>query len=232
MVRRAEGEFTVDGRPASWVRDGTMSGRPLVLLAHGAGAPLDSPFMVGTAAGLVSRGLCVARFNFPYMETRVREGSRRPPDRAPRLLDAWRRMLDVATRWRGHGPVVLAGKSMGGRMASMLLAEGRAPEAVGAVYLGYPLHPPGKPEKLRADHLPDVRVPQLFLSGTKDPLCDLSLLRPILRRLGTSASLVTVERGDHSLAMKRKEPMLGSDAWLDEMAAFVLEKPGTISRGS
>ena len=117
---------------------------------------LDSPFMVGTAAGLVSRGLCVARFNFPYMETRVREGSRRPPDRAPRLLDAWRRMLDVATRWRGHGPVVLAGKSMGGRMASMLLAEGRAPEVVGAVYLGYPLHPPGKPRPTNEHHVPEV----------------------------------------------------------------------------
>ena len=106
-------------------------------------------------------------------------------------------------------------------MASMLLADGRAPEAVGAVYLGYPLHPPGRPERLRADHLPDVTVPQLFLSGTKDPLCDLARLRPVLRRIGPSARLVTVEGGDHSLAVRRKEPMLGSDAWLDEMADFV-----------
>ncbi|MEN8150216.1 MAG: alpha/beta family hydrolase [Planctomycetota bacterium] len=208
-------------RPAGWVRDGTMAGRPLVILAHGAGAPLDSAFMAGTAAGLVERGLCVARFNFPYMEQRVREGSRRPPDRAPRLLDAWRAMLDIATRWRNRGPIVAAGKSMGGRMASMLLAEGRAPEVVGAVYLGYPLHPSGKPEKLRADHLPDVPVPQLFLSGTKDPLCDLRRLRPVLRKLGDRARLVTVKGGDHSLAVRRKEPMKGSDAWLDEMAGFV-----------
>jgi predicted alpha/beta-hydrolase family hydrolase len=135
-------------------------------------------------------------------------------------------MIDVARRWRNRGPIVLAGKSMGGRMASMLLAEGRAPEAVGAVYLGYPLHPPGKPEKLRADHLPDVPVPQLFLSGTKDPLCDLRRLRPVLRRVGPSARLFVVDRGDHSLAVSRKEPMLGSEAWLSEVARFVLGRSG------
>jgi predicted alpha/beta-hydrolase family hydrolase len=157
------------------------------------------------------------------MERRVREGTRRPPDRAPRLLAAWRSMIDVARRWRRRGPIVLAGKSMGGRMASMLLAEGRAPEAVGGVWFGYPLHPPGRPEKLRADHLPDVPVPQLFLSGTKDPLCDLSLLRPVLRRIGGAARLVTVEGGDHSLAVKRSAPLLGSDSWLDAAADFVRE---------
>jgi predicted alpha/beta-hydrolase family hydrolase len=223
MARAATGEFLVHDLPCSWVRDGTLAGRPLVLLAHGAGAPLDSTFMAGTADGLVGRGLCVARFHFPYMERRVREGTRRPPDRAPRLIATWRAMIDVARRWRNRGPIVVAGKSMGGRMASMLLAAGDAPEAVGAVWFGYPLHPPGKPEKLRADHLPDVPVPQLFLSGTKDPLCDLSLLRHVLRRIGASARLETVEGGDHSLAVKRSAPVSGSAAWLDAAAEFVHE---------
>jgi len=226
MARRLTGEFIVDDLPCSWIREGTVRDRPLVLLAHGAGAPLDSAFMAGAAAGLVERGCCVARFHFPYMEKRVREGSRRPPDRAPRLLATWRAMLLVARRWRNRGPIVLAGKSMGGRMASMLLAAGDAPEAVGAIYFGYPLHPPGKPEKLRADHLPDVPVPQQFLSGTKDPLCDLSLLRPVLRRIGKSARLVKIDGGDHSLALKRSDPLLGSEVWLDAAAAFVREVAG------
>jgi predicted alpha/beta-hydrolase family hydrolase len=130
-------------------------------------------------------------------------------------------MLDIAARWRNRGPIVLAGKSMGGRMASMLLAEGRAPEAVGAIYFGYPLHPPGRPEKLRADHLPDVPVPQLFLSGTKDPLCDLALLKSVLKRLGRRAKLVAIEGGDHSLAKKRSDPLGGSEVWLDAAAEFI-----------
>ena len=221
MARTYRGELEVGGKPFSWSRTGPLDGRPLVVLAHGAGAPQTHPFMEGVSAGLVDRGLTVARFHFPYMERRVREGRNLPPDRAPVLLDTWRAMLDRARKWRGAGPLVMGGKSLGGRMASMLLAEGRAPGARGVIYLGYPLHPPGKPEKLRDAHLPGIAVPQLFVSGTKDPLCDLALLRPVLRRIGKSARLVTVEKGDHSLAVTRKDPMKGSEAWLGEVASFV-----------
>jgi uncharacterized protein len=221
MSRVWRGELDVGGKPAGWTRTGPLDGRPLVILAHGAGAPMTHPFMEGASAGLVDRGFTVARFNFPYMERAAREERRLPPDRAPVLLDTWRAMLDRARRWKGAGPVVMGGKSMGARMASMLLAEGRAPEAVGVFYLGYPLHPPGKPEKLRDAHLPDVPVPQLFVSGTKDSLSDLALLRPVLSRLGGRARLVTVEKGDHSLARSRKDPMAGSEEWLDEVAAFI-----------
>ena len=219
-MRIWKGESEASGKPFCWTRIGPLDGRPLVILAHGAGAPMTHPFMEGAAFGLVERGLTVARFNFPYMDKRTREGRKFPPDRAPVLLDTWRAMLDRARKWTGAGPIVMGGKSMGGRIASMLLAEGRAPEARGVFYLGYPLHPPGRPEKLRNAHLPEIEVPQLFISGTKDPLCALSLLHPVLKRIGKSARQITVEKGDHSLAVTRKEPMRGSDAWLDAVAAF------------
>lgn len=213
-------ELEVDGRAISWVRDGTLAGRPLVILAHGAGAPYTSPFMEETARGLVDRGLCVVRFHFPYMEAVQRTGAKKPPDPAKRLLATWRAMIDRALAMRGHGPIVIGGKSMGGRMASMLLAEGRAPEVRGAVYLGYPLHPPSKPEKLRADHLKDVPVPQLFVQGAKDALCDPKKLRAVLKAI-PSARHVEIAGADHSLARSRKDPMEGADEWLDAVAAFV-----------
>lgn len=220
-------ELEVDGRPISWVRDGAIAKRPLVLLAHGAGAPYTSPFMAETARGLAERGLCVVRFHFPYMEAAERTGSKKPPDPQKRLLATWRAMIDVALKMRGHGPLVLAGKSMGGRMASMLLAEGGAPEARGAVYLGYPLHPPSKPEKLRADHLARVPVPQLFVQGSKDALCDPKKLRGVLKKIPTARHL-ELEGADHSLARSRKDPMAGADEWLDAVAEFVK----TVARGS
>lgn len=212
--------FEVEGRPVSWVRDGALRGRPLVVLAHGAGAPYTHPFMVRAAEGLAARGCCVVRFHFPYMEAAQREGRRRGPDPQRRLLATWRAMLDRAVALRGRGPLVIGGKSMGGRMASMLLAAGDAPEAVGAVYLGYPLHPPGKPEKLRAAHLGDVPVPQLFVQGARDKLCDPARLRPVLRGLRDVEHL-ELEGADHSLARSRKAPLADADVWLDAVAAFV-----------
>lgn len=218
----AHGKLVVDEtRSARWVRQGALDGRPLVLLAHGAGAPYTHAFMQATADGLGARGLAVARFHFPYMQRRVDEGTRRPPDRAPVLLDTWRAMIDTALGWQGAGPLVLAGKSMGGRMASMLLADGRGDPARAAVYLGYPLHAPGKTEALRDAHLPDVPVPQLFLSGTKDSLARLDLLEGCVAKLGSNATLHLVQGGDHSLAVRRSAPLEGADAWLDVMADFV-----------
>lgn len=215
-------ELEVDGRPVSWVRDGKVGGRPLLILAHGAGAPYTSPFMAETAARLASRGLCVVRFHFPYMERMHREGGRRPPDGKKILRATWRAMLDKTRRMRGHGPIVIGGKSMGGRIASMLAADGEAPEARGLVYLGYPLHPPGRPEKLRADHLARVPVPQLFVQGSKDALCTPKLLRKALKRV-EGARHLEIEGGDHSLARSRKHPMRDADEWLDPVAEFVRE---------
>ena len=105
-------------------------------------------------------------------------------------------------------------------MASMLLAEGGAPEVVSAVYLGYPLHPPGRPEKLRAEHLAQVSVPQLFVQGEKDDLCQPAKLRAVLAKI-PSAKHLEIAGADHSLARSRKTPFEGSERWLDEVASFV-----------
>jgi predicted alpha/beta-hydrolase family hydrolase len=220
-------ELEVDGRTITWVRDGTIAKRPLVLLAHGAGAPYTSPFMTETARGLAERGLCVIRFSFPYMDAAQRAGTKKPPDPQKRLLATWRAMIGRALTLRGHGPLVLAGKSMGGRMASLLLADGGAPEARGIVYLGYPLHAPNKPEKLRADHLARVPVPQLFVQGSKDALCDPNRLRAVLKTIPTAQHL-EIEGADHSLARSRKEPMAGASEWLDAVAEFAMR----VARGS
>lgn len=219
MAQRG-GEFQMEGeRTATWTVDGEADGRPVVVLAHGAGAPMTHPFMEGTCAGFLDRDMCVVRFHFPYMEQMVREDRRLPPDRSPVLLDAWEGVLERTDT--AGGALVLAGKSMGGRMASMLLAEGRAPSAVGAIYLGYPLHPPGRPERIRAEHLGDVGVPQLFISGTKDRLCDLDLLEAALAPLGDRVETCLVEGANHSLAVNRREPMEGADTWLDAAAEFI-----------
>ncbi len=216
------GMFEVDGREARWERAGTMRGRPMFVFAHGAGASMHSPFMEHVTDGLVERGVCVVRFHFPYMELATQTERRRPPDPAARLLATWREVLALVRKMRGRGPLVIGGKSMGGRYASMLAAAGDAPDALGLVYLGYPLHPAGKPEKLRSDHLASVPAPQLFVSGTKDKLCEPALLRGVLKEL-PNARLVSVRGGDHSLATSRKKPFDGSDGWLDEIAEFIRE---------
>ena len=114
--------FDIDGRPVSWVRTGAMKGHPLFVFAHGAGAAMTHAFMEHTTNALVERGVCVVRFHFPYMELAVSTGKRRGPDPAARLLATWRAMLDRVKKMRTRGPVVIGGKSMGGRMASMLAA--------------------------------------------------------------------------------------------------------------
>ena len=130
-------------------------------IAHGAGSRFDHPFLTGFADGLASRGIATVRFNFPYAEA-----GRRMPGPAPHAIATWRA---VDERCHREGlPVWAMGKSYGGRMASMAAADDVITPA-GLVYLGYPLHPPGAPEKLRSAHLPDIAQPQLFLSGVSDP---------------------------------------------------------------
>ena len=125
MSARRRGRLDVGGRTASWVRDGALDGRPLLLLAHGAGAGAESEPLEQAAQGLVARGLAVARLQFPYMQTALETGRRRPPDPARVLLDTWVAMLASARRWRGTARIVIGGRSMGGRMASMLPSSAR-----------------------------------------------------------------------------------------------------------
>ena len=158
-----------------------------MVLAHGAGGSMESPFLRSAAAELGRRGLRVARFNFPYAE----EG-RRSPDRAPVLLATWR----VAASELGGASAVLGGKSMGGRYATLLLAGDDPPPAAGCVLFGYPLHPSGRPDRPRTAHLGSVRVPMLFLGGTRDPLARVDLLEEAVSALPL-ARLVVIDGADH-----------------------------------
>ncbi len=134
---------------------------PLFVFAHGAGAGMEHDFMTAVAKGLVEQGIRVVRFNFPYMVKRSEDGKKRPPDRAPKLLEAYSEAIDHFA----SSPVVIGGKSMGGRMAS-LLAEHEL--VAGIACLGFPFHPPGKPEKFKGDHLASIDKPTLILQGERD----------------------------------------------------------------
>lgn len=162
---------------------------PVVALAHGAGAAMDSPFLTTVAAGLAERGLRVARFEFPYMAAR-RRGERRPPDREPVLRARW---AAVASALGGASRVVFAGKSLGGRIAS-LVADELGARAV--VALGYPFHPPKEPSKLRTAHLAELTTPMLIVQGTRDPFGGREEVATY--RLSPAIELHWLEDGDHS----------------------------------
>jgi len=146
----------------SLLTEGPAAGATIAL-AHGAGAAMDSDWMNDISAGLTGRGLRVVRFEFPYMQRRREDGKRRGPDRPPVLLATW---SDVVGALAGSGPLIIGGKSMGGRIASMVADECPVD---GLVCMGYPFHPPQAPEKLRTAHLQELRTPALILQGTRDP---------------------------------------------------------------
>ncbi len=175
--------------------------RCVLLLGHGAGAPFDSPFMTGIAESLAERGLAVMRFGYSFAERARREGRRRPPDRVSVLLAVHRAALDSARERFPGRRMLLGGKSLGARMSTFLAANGE--EAAGLVLLGYPLHPPGRKEKLRSDHFPSIPIAGLFLSGTRDALCDLEHLRRELDSYGGSATLEEVPDADHGFQVPR-----------------------------
>src|SRR5690606_31831172 len=176
--------------------DGT--GRGTVIVAHGAGAGMEHPFLLGFTDALNALGFSTLRFNFPY-----REQGRRMPGPAAHAITTWRAAIVHARELAPVGPLWAAGKSYGGRMASMAASEGLAVD--GLVYLGYPLHPPGDPEKLRADHLPAIAVPQLFIEGTNDPF-----IQPVTQFDEVVAScqdarVVWIEGGGHSFDVKGRK---------------------------
>jgi uncharacterized protein len=171
------------------ILDGPAAG-PAIALAHGAGAPMDSPFMNTMAAGLAAAGLAVARFEFPYMRRRRETGEGRPPDREPALRQAW---LEVIAALGGGERLVIGGKSMGGRMASLVADEAGVR---GLVCLGYPFHPPGQPDRLRTAHLRDLRTPTLIVQGTRDALGSRADVEGY--DLSPAIRIVWLEDGDHS----------------------------------
>jgi uncharacterized protein len=193
-----------------------------LILGHGAGAGQTSSFMVNFATELAARGIDAVTFNFFYAEH-----GRRVPDTNDKLEACYRAVIETV---RGHNKLrgnklAIGGKSMGGRIASQVAAG--EDDLAGLVFLGYPLHPPGKPEKLRVKHLPDIKAPMLFVQGSRDTFGTPEELRPIIKTLRPPANLYVVEGGDHSFKVPKSAGFTQEEvhrAVLDEIAAWLKSK--------
>ena len=194
-----------------------------VALAHGAGAPMDSPFMNAVATRLAETGLRVARFEFPYMARRRREGTKKPPDRAPVLLQTWREVIDRLGRER----LIVGGKSMGGRIASMIAAtfEQEGTPVSGVACLGYPFHPPGKPERPRTEHLETIGTPTLILQGERDPFGKRDEVDAY--GLSKAVQLHWLADGDHGLTPRKASGRTEAEN-IEEAVAVLVEFAGAL----
>jgi predicted alpha/beta-hydrolase family hydrolase len=205
--------------------DAPKDPRALYVLAHGAGAGMAHPFMAAVARGLADRGIATLRYQFPYMD----RGSKRPDP--PKVAHATVReaVAEAARRLPGV-PLFAGGKSFGGRMTSQAQALEPLAGVKGLAFLGFPLHAIGKPSDERAAHLAGVKVPMLFLQGTRDDLADLAWLRPVVKRLGSRATLETFEDADHSFHVPartgRKDAEVMADL-LDRLARWMAEGSST-----
>jgi uncharacterized protein len=189
-----------------------------LILAHGAGANQTSSFMVRFATQLAARGFDMVTFNFAYTEQR-----RRLPDRNDKLEHCYRTVIEAVRSGKfqddaGRRKLVIGGKSMGGRIASQVAAAGQEGIA-GLVFLGYPLHPPGRPDKLRSKHLPDIHAPMLFVQGSHDAFGTPEELRAVLGGLGVAADICVVDGGDHSFKVPKR-----SATPQDQVYEFVLDQ--------
>lgn len=212
---------------SQWQIDGPAGAGRTLVLAHGAGQDMRSAFLDAIASGLAATGLRVVRFRFPYMAQMAAGGPRRPPDREPVLLAAWNRVIDELLA-EGTDPsrLLIGGKSLGGRIAS-LIAEPRG--TAGLVCLGYPFHPPGRPERPRVAHLRDLSVPTLICQGTRDPFGTPDEVASYA--LSRMIQLVWIEDGEHSF-----RPRKGSgrtwEAHLQTAAASVAAFASALGRGA
>jgi predicted alpha/beta-hydrolase family hydrolase len=198
--------------------------RACYVLAHGAGAGTNHPFMVAVAAGLARRGIATVRYQFPYMERRAKR-----PD-SPQLAQATvRAAVAAAASLLPELPLIAGGKSFGGRMTSQAQAKAPLPGVCGLAFLGFPLHPAGHPSQDRAAHLFDVQIPMLFLQGTRDTLASLDQIEPLCKKLGGRATLKQFPDADHSFHVPartgRNDAQVLGDvidafaAWLDSVIA-------------
>ena len=194
--------------------------KALYVFAHGAGAGMTHKSMVSNAEGLAEREIATLRYQFPYME----KGSKRPD--APRIAHAGVRAVAAeAGRVAGDLPLFAGGRSFGGRMTSQAQAEEPLPGVRGLAFIGFPLHPAGKPGIERAEHLARVQVPMLFVSGARDALAEMDLLKPVLDGLGERATLHVVADADHSLKVPAKSGRTPAEAEaeaLDAIAAWMI----------
>ena len=191
--------------------DGSAEATKTIALAHGAGAPMDTPFMAAFADGLAGRGFRVVRFEFPYMAERRLTGKKRPPNTARVLTETWRAVIDVLSSEN----LIIGGKSMGGRYASMVADTAGVR---GLVCLGYPFHPAGKPDRLRIEHLQSITTPTLILQGTRDTLG----YREEVANYGLSPAITLhwLEDGDHGLKPRKKSGRTERQNWDEAVNAF------------
>lgn len=184
----------------------------LLVLAHGAGAGMEHPFMESIARKLDARGVATLRYEFPYMAER-----RRRPDHRNKLIETVRGAVYAARELEPDLPLLAGGKSMGGRMTSMAQAADPLPEVKGLVFFGFPLHAPGKDGDARGKHLSEVKVPMLFLQGDRDSLANLDYLQPLLKKVGKRATLHLEEGADHGFGVLKSADRNDEDV-LDSIA--------------
>jgi uncharacterized protein len=186
----------VISKPNNWTGD------VAVILSHGAGQGIDSPFMRFFQTGMADRGFLSVAFNFDYIERQ-----KKIPDPQPKMQALFRNVIERVKGEFAPRRIVIGGKSMGGRVASYIAKD--APDVKGLVFLGYPLHPPSQPDKKRDAHLYEIPQPMLFLSGTRDALAQRTLLEDVVEKLGSRATLVWTVGGDHSLKASKGD----TDSW-------------------
>ncbi len=204
-----------EGGPVSGLLAAPKGARACYVVAHGAGAGMRHPFMAAVAQGLADRNIATLRYQFPYME----RGSRRPD--SPNVAQATVRaaVAEAAKRLPGL-PLIAGGKSFGGRMTSQAQAEAPLPGVGGLAFLGFPLHPPGKPGDERAAHLAKVKVPMLFLQGTRDEFASLEFLGPLIERLGARATLKLFDGANHSFHVPAKSGRTDAEAMKEMLDLF------------
>jgi len=208
-----------DAQRVSGLLQAPADARACYVLAHGAGAGMAHPFMASVAAGLAERGVATLRYQFLYME----RGSKRPDAPKPAQA-AVRAAVAVASRLAPDLPLIAGGKSFGGRMTSLAQAASPLPGVLGIAFLGFPLHPAGRPSGERGKHLLEVRIPMLFMQGTRDELAHLELLRPLVERLGARATLKVFADADHSFHVPARAGRKDADVraeLLDELADWI-----------
>ena len=191
--------------------DGPKSAPLTVALAHGAGAFMDSEFMAVFAEGLANFRYRVVRFEFPYMAERRATGKKRPPDRQPKLLDCWQSIIDEF----GADTLIIGGKSMGGRMATLIADDAKVR---GVVALGYPFYGAGRANKPRIDHLMELKTPTLICQGTRDPMGSYDVVTALT--LSTSIKYHWAEDGDHSLKPRKKSGRTQDQNWTESLDAI------------
>jgi uncharacterized protein len=215
-IRFSVGKRTPEVSAILWI---PQKARCLLVMAHGAAAGMEHPFMSAMAGCLAREGLATLRYHFPYME----EG-KKAIDRPPLLVETVRSAVAAAAEYGGGLPLLAGGKSLGGRMTSTAASQGALPGVRGLVFFGFPLHAPGKPPGERADHLFKVRLPMLFLQGTRDALADLSLMGPLCERLqgDRPVTLRIIEGADHGFQVPKKSGRTQEEVW-GEMGKAVSE---------